>query len=85
MSTPGEAMPAHGEDCGLLLGEVAELHPLEAAMRAHEVAQRFVLALIDEPERLELLQRRVETPISSAIATSSQLGRLSAITTPLRS
>ncbi len=53
-----EAMAAHGERRGLLLGEVAELHALEAAMRAHEVAQRLVLARIDEPERLELLQRR---------------------------
>ena len=55
-----EAMPAHGERCGLLLGEVAELHTLEAAMGAHEVAQRLVLARIDEAERLELLQRLVE-------------------------
>ena len=78
-------MTAHGERRRLLLGEVAELHALETAVRANEVAQRIVLGWVDEAEPLERDQRRSRFSISSAIATSSQFGRFSAITRPLRS
>src|SRR5437762_14022802 len=47
-----ETMAPDRERRGLLLGEVAELHALEAAVRAHEVAQRLVLARVDEAELL---------------------------------
>ena len=48
-------MPAHGERRRLLLGEVAELHALEAAVRADEIAQRSCAR--DGSTSAELLER----------------------------
>ena len=55
-----EQVPAHGERRGLLLGEVAQLHALETAMRANEIAEVLVLRRVDEAELLEREQRAVE-------------------------
>ena len=53
-------MPAHGERRRLLLGEVAQLDALEAAVRADEIAEVLVLRRVDEAELLERAQRAIE-------------------------
>ena len=48
-----EQMPPHGERRGLLLGEVAELHTLEAAVRSNELAEVVARGRVEEAELLE--------------------------------
>ena len=55
-----EQVPAHGERCRLLLGEVAQLDALETAVRADEIAEVLVLRRVDEAELFEREQRAVE-------------------------
>ena len=82
----GEQVPAHGERRRLLLGEVAELHALETAVRADEIAERVWCSDgSTRPSSSSERSVRSRLSICSPIATSSQFGRFSAITRPLRS
>ena len=67
----GEQVSAHGKGGGLLFREVAQLHAFEPAVRANQIAERVVLAAIDEPELLERVQCAVE--IADLLADGDEL------------